>query len=137
MYVQDNDEYFPASLTWVDEIGSYVSDKDDIFSCPSDRDTISPTSYAINSNLTNQGFSGISHPSIFPVFFDRNTTGASSSYFAGCPPSAPNDPADPFYYVFCSDRHSGGTNFLFLDGRAAWVSKPANAGIDVLNFDTR
>lgn len=126
MYLQDHDEGFPNVFSWEDEISKYASEG--IFSCPSEKSA--ENGYAINSNVTNQKFSGISHSSTFPLLFDRNV--ASLSY-EGCPPDNPAN----FYYDFCSDRHTKGTNFLFLDGRAAWISNPENASTNILNFDAQ
>jgi len=114
MYRQDHDEGFPG-INWESEVGEYVSDNDRVFSCPSEKKNTS--GYAINSNVTGRQFSGISHSSSLPLLFDRNP---ASSFYEGCPPDNPAN----FYYDFCSDRHSNGTNFLFLDGHAAWISKP-------------
>lgn len=126
MYLQDNDESFPTVINWDGEVGVYVSDNDRVFSCPSEKSVTN--GYAINSNVTGQKFSGISHSSTFPLLFDRNPSGA----FQGNP-----DDDSGFYYDICSDRHSRGTNFLFLDGHAAWISKPADAGTYVLNFSAQ
>ena len=126
MYFQDNSEGFPDVVDWEGKIGVYVSDNDRIFTCPSEKNVTN--GYAINSNLAGQKFSGISHSSTFPLFFDRNPSGA----FQG----NPVDDTD-FYYGICSNRHSNGTNFLFLDGRAAWISQPINAGADILNFNAQ
>ncbi|MBU2494950.1 MAG: DUF1559 domain-containing protein [Candidatus Omnitrophica bacterium] len=126
MYLQDNAEGFPGVFSWEDEISKYASEGS--FYCPSEKSNSNDNDYAINSNLTGQKLSGISHSSIFPLLFDRNPDGAFQGKLG--------DPVD-FYYGTCSDRHSKGTNFLFLDGRAAWVSKPAEVGTDVLNFDTQ
>ncbi|MFA5393150.1 MAG: DUF1559 domain-containing protein [Candidatus Ratteibacteria bacterium] len=135
MYIQDNSECLPGMQEWVTTLGSYVSDNDQVFSCPSDPDKTSSTSYAINSYASGEKISAISHSSTFPVFFDRNTTGASSSYFTGCPPTAPSGPSDPFYYVFCSNRHTNGANFLFLDSHATWLSNPESVSSDILKFE--
>ena len=126
MYFQDNAEGFPNVVDWEGEIGVYVSDNDRVFSCPSEKSA--DNGYAINSNVAGQKFSGISHSSTFPLLFDRNP---ASGAFQG------NDSDFDFYYGICSDRHSNGTNFLFLDGRAAWISNPKNASINILNFDVQ
>jgi len=39
-----------------------------------------------------------------------------------------------FYYEICSNRHSGGTNFLFMDGHVFWILDPQNASSQVLDF---
>ena len=123
MYLQDNDEGFPSVLEWEDKISEYAAERS--FSCPSEKSVTN--GYAINKNVASQKFSGISHPSTLPLLFDRNPAGA----FQG------NDEDPGFYYSICSDRHTKGTDFLFLDSHAAWISKPAGAGTDVLNFDTQ
>ena len=126
MYLQDNAEGFP-SIDWEGEIGAYVSDNDRIFSCPSEKNNTN--GYATNSNAVEQKLSAINHSSTFPLLFDRNP---ASGAFQG------NDGDSGFYYDICSDRHTKGTNFLFLDGHAAWISKPADVvGTDVLNFGTQ
>ena len=125
MYLQDNAETMPGS-NWEDEVGIYVSDNDRVSTCPSDKQNAN--GYAINSNVIGQKLSGISHSSIFPLLFDRNPDGG---VFQGKPGDL------DFYYGTCSDRHSKGTNFLFLDGRAAWISNPEGASISILNFDVQ
>jgi prepilin-type N-terminal cleavage/methylation domain-containing protein/prepilin-type processing-associated H-X9-DG protein len=113
MYVQDHAEGLPG-LNWEAEVGIYVSDSDQISACPSEKSTTN--GYAINSNACGQKMSVVSgHPSTFPLLFDRNPL---SGVFQG----AYGDTG--FYYNICSNRHNNGTNFLFLDGHAAWISKP-------------
>jgi len=124
MYMQDNAEGFPGVFSWEDEISKYASEGS--FYCPSEKSNSNDNDYAINSNLTGQKFSGISHSSTFPLLFDRNPSGA----FQG----NPFDDEPIFYYDICSDRHNKSTNFLFLDGHAAWISNPKGADIGILNF---
>ena len=125
MYMQDHDEDLPG-VYWESEVGEYVSDNDRISTCPSEKKNIN--GYAINSNVAGQKFSGISHSSTFPLLFDRNP---AFGVFQG------NDSDDDFYYGICSNRHNNGTNFLFLDGRVAWISNPENASKSILNFDVQ
>ncbi len=126
MYLQDNQEHFPEdALDWDQKFGPYVSAQtnDNIYSCPSDPNKVNPLDYGINRKAANKGVVAISHSSTFPLIFDVVTSGEQR---IGAPESYSGDPTgDPgFYYDICSDRHTKGTNFLFLDGHAAWISKP-------------
>lgn len=124
MYFQDNGNHFPNVLDWEGEIGFYVWNNDKIFSCPSERNNTS--GYAINSNVTTDlSYASVKQSSTFPLLFDRNP---ASGVFQG------NDEDPGFYYDICSNRHSEGTNFLFLDGHATWIPKPAEADSTVLDF---
>jgi len=126
MYLQDHAEGFP-SVNWESEVGEYFSNNDRISSCPSEKKE--ENGYAINSNVTsNIKISAVGHSSTFPLLFDRN---AASSDYEGFPPSTPTN----FYYDFCSNRHSNGTNFLFLDGHAAWIPKPLEVNTAMLDFN--
>lgn len=129
MYLQDNQEHFPEdALNWDQDIGPYVSAQtnDNIFSCPSDPNKTNPLDYGINSKVQDMGLARIGHSSSFPVIFD---VVPANGQFIG----SPDDTG--FYYDVCSNRHTNGTNFLFLDGHAAWISKPKLADAGDLNFN--
>lgn len=129
MFLQDSEGVLPDDTTWVGELGKYVNDEETLYFCPSERvkDGLG-TDYAYNRNAVSKGSLEINHPSTFPLLFDRK---ANSGVLVGSPP------ADPlgFYYELCSNRHSNGTNLLFLDGHAAWFADPANISSDALNFN--
>ncbi|MCX5642626.1 MAG: DUF1559 domain-containing protein [Candidatus Omnitrophica bacterium] len=126
MYLQDNNEGFLGREIAVD-LDPYVPDGRS-FDCPSEKKSGTDGGYAINSNVIGQKLSIVGHPSTFPLIFDRSMV---SGVFQG------NDGDSGFYYDICSNRHSQGTNFLFLDSHAAWISKPKEAGKNILNFDVQ
>jgi len=127
MYLQDNAEYFPRGIGWEQKISPYLSESEDIFSCPTDLDKGNALDYGINSKITEKRLSVVRHTSTFPLFFDIVPTGGQ---FQGNPIDDPN-----FYYQICSNRHSGGTNFLFLDGHGVWIQDPKSVSPEVLNFN--
>ena len=113
MYVQDNDECLPPHsvdgvIYWVEAIkpygGEVLADK-----CPDYRGT--QVSYGLNSYLEDTGkkINYFISPSKAPLVFD--TKGGA---YAG----------NEKDWGWLDDRHSGGTNFCFLDGHAAWVFNP-------------
>ncbi len=118
MYVQDNDECLPPHSValipyWTEAIkpygGEIVADN-----CP---DWKGPgPSYGVNSWLgyTGKKINYFIRPTKAPLVFD--TKGA----YAGNETDLNN---------WLDDRHSGGTNFCFVDGHAAWVFNP-----DINNF---
>ena len=113
MYVQDNDECLPphsvAGITyWTEAIkpygGEILVDK-----CPDYRGT--QVSYGVNKHLGDTGkkINYFIRPSKAPLVFD--TKGKSAG-----------DEDDLSNWL--DDRHSGGTNFCFVDSHAAWVFNP-------------
>ena len=123
MYLQDYQEHFPTDLgspiPWDQQFAPYVSSNENVFSCSSDPNKRNPLDYGINSKVVGKGISGIGHSSFFPLVFD--VVPSRGQFIAN-----PDEDAD-FFYDICSDRHTKGTNFLFLDGHAAWISKPEGA----------
>ncbi|MFH0797533.1 MAG: prepilin-type N-terminal cleavage/methylation domain-containing protein [Candidatus Omnitrophota bacterium] len=133
MYTQDNYENLPSEIGWIDEVSKYVYEKEEIYSCPSEKNKRGATDYGYNAKAANRKLSGSNHVGIFPLIFDRNP-GADPVLAADPDPGSPNYYAN-FYYDFCSNRHYGGTNFLFLDGHATWIKAPMSAEINILNFN--
>ena len=117
MYVQDNNESLPPSNNgsgsqyWITAITPYGGEKvsDD---CPNWKAVMS---YGANSFLDDTGkkISLFSKPSQEPLVFD--TKGEYEATGSG------ND------YSWLDNRHSGGINFCFIDGHAAWVHDPEHA----------
>ena len=111
MYVQDNNECLPPYQTgviyWPERIkpygGEVVADN-----CP-DWKGLGP-SYGANKHLEQTGkkINYFIRPSKAPLVFDTK----------GIPAGDEND------LDWLDDRHSGGTNFCFVDGHAAWVFNP-------------
>ena len=133
MYAQDVGERLPGGTGWVNEVSKYVSNMEKVYFCPTERvHDGNGTDYGYNLHAEDKGLSAIGHTASFPLLFDRNTSSTSLGYLVGCPP---DNPVANFYYDFCSNRHNNGTVFLFLDGHAAWISKPADADPGILKFE--
>ncbi|PIW33668.1 MAG: hypothetical protein COW28_03345 [bacterium (Candidatus Ratteibacteria) CG15_BIG_FIL_POST_REV_8_21_14_020_41_12] len=116
MYVQDHNESLPPSRLptggqyWVTALENYGSYK--IGLCP---DYKGPSlGYGANKCLgeTGKKISYFAKPSQEPLVFDTK----DDCYEGG------ND-----NYSWLDNRHSGGTNFCFLDGHTAWIHDPENA----------
>ena len=137
MYCQDNQDTLPDNEPlanyWVGHLLDYVANNDNMYSCPTDMDKQNSCDYAYNRKAAEGLKLGdVNHPSTFPLIYDLNL---NAGVWVGDP-----DDTD-FYYEVCSNRHSGGTNFLFMDGHVLWifdpqkVSSPPNASSQVLDFN--
>lgn len=127
MFIQDNNEFMPESHEWHSALQEYLDFEEDVWLCPSDRSEDWPQ-YAYNSNAAGLKAAQVARPTFFALLFDRQP-GAGSSWA-----SSPDERAD-FFYAVCADRHGGGTNFLFLEGRVEWLSEPADIPSTLLTFD--
>ena len=139
MYCQDNRDTLPDNEPpgyWSGHLNDYVANNDNIYSCPTDmnKTNIEPD-YAYNRKaapVEGLKLGAVNHPSTFPLIYDLNL---NAGVWVGDP-----DDTD-FYYEVCSNRHLGGTNFLFMDGHVLWifdpqkVSSPPNASSQVLDFN--
>ncbi len=123
MYVQDHDEGLPVgqvgATNWWDTLGPYGGT--DVPDCPDYRGNDS--SYCMNEYMSGKKVSGFKDTSTKePLFFDGEHLLAAFENESN------------FFYEILSNRHSGGTNFCFLDGHAAWISDPENASPEVLHW---
>ncbi len=131
MYTQDYRETLPSTTGWYEGMPSlidYVSESGRIFACPTERTSLIyfHPQYGYNTNAGNLGLGAVNNPSSFPLLFDRSV-GAALIHGTDSDPN--------FYYQVCSDRHSGGTNFLFLDGRVNWFKDPASVSSQLIKFE--
>ncbi len=112
MYVQDNDEclppYWDGNVTyWPEKIkpygGEVLADN-----CPDWKGA--GQSYGVNAHLKDTGrkINYFIRPTKAPLVFDTKGVTAGNE-----------EDLD-----WLDDRHSGGTNFCFVDGHAAWVFNP-------------
>jgi len=116
MYLQDNNECLPPYGTeadtsyWVKAVkpygGEILADK-----CPDYHGT--EISYGVNKHLgeTGKKINFFIAPTKAPLVFDTK----------GGVPAGDEHNADP---EWLDNRHSGGTNFCFVDGHTAWVFNP-------------
>ncbi len=129
MYVQDYNETLPISLdgteNWMNTLSPYVSDAP-IDKCPSARDKTAPTTYGMNRDLSEKRLSQFSHTSIVPLFFDTTPEGIGGGMEGW------EDDSRNLHNI--STRHSGGTNFAFLDAHCAWVHNPEDAPEGILSW---
>ena len=122
MYVQDYDESLPPGDNWVTATEAYGGDNVD--SCLDYKGD--ENSYCMNENISGKKISEFKNTTSEPLLFDGEGASSSSEIAAHGSPD--------FFYKVLSNRHSGGTNFCFLDGHTAWIHDPENASEEILSW---
>ncbi len=143
LYAQDwNDWIYPVagtnvdpSISWYVQLNDHIKNEQ-VFHCPSDEDFIfndDNVSYGMNyggwdNNGVGLAFGDATRPAIkiIQVKNTSNTIYAADSIADGAEtrlimPAIKALPSLPGYRV--SDRHSGGSNFLWVDGHSKWLTK--------------
>lgn len=126
MYTDEHDFKFPpysdSSGRWYNIIQSYLTD-DNIWKCPDykyyDASTPGTQSYGYNSYLTNKDITAVKSTSKCMLVTDSG------------PPSSMNPGDGMGLYIiskvstmtYPGDRHSGGTNIVFVDGHVIWYKQ--------------
>lgn len=121
MYVQDNDERLPAGqegvANWWNALEPYGGTN--VPDCPDWKK--SGSSYCINNYMGRKKVSEF-----------KDTSTKEPLLFDGEGPLAAFENTPGFFYDILSNRHSGGTNFCFIDGHAKWISDPKDASSKIL-----
>lgn len=132
-YVQEHDGYFPSEHSWADDLMPYLKDRE-IFVCPSnDASLYGPFGGSFNvdylynirfvtlrARMIGKNEAGFSYTSINWLLRDYDL---GSSLFRT--PTTSCGPQNEYYTM-----HSGGANYLFLDGHTKWLTPEEFANID-------
>jgi prepilin-type N-terminal cleavage/methylation domain-containing protein/prepilin-type processing-associated H-X9-DG protein len=120
LYLQDYDEIFPSHSasgygSWHTTLNNNYIKNANVFSCPSDADFKWDTSmsYGYNYNYLSQGTNWISLTQIAKPSETILIADAGVDYVI-----APDGFGGTNHKI--SDRHSGGSNVLFVDGHVQW-----------------
>ena len=110
MYLADNNDRFPATERWVEEMMPYLRNEE-VLKCPAD-ESDAMCSYAMNEALSGTRLTEVQDPAGLVVFFETAHPGDN-------PVGGPDDVVSP-------PRHEGGNHYAFADGRAAWSDEVPN-----------
>lgn len=105
MYAMDNEERYPNSKNWYEEISIYLNTENDTLHCPSDEGAIS---YAMNSCLSEVNMSEVHGPQRTVLFYESSSNVINAS-------GTGQDIAVP-------SRHTDGNIFLFADGHTEIIN---------------
>jgi prepilin-type processing-associated H-X9-DG protein len=106
MYTQDYDDRLPPANKWTPSFLPYLEGTA-VLKCPSDKKT---HSYAMNQLLNGRAVLKIYRPDKTPSLFESNLHRSSASGTTAVIAKPP--------------RHDDGNNYLFVDGRVQWLTKP-------------
>ncbi len=110
MYLADNNDRFPATERWVEEMMPYLRNEE-VLKCPAD-ESGARSSYGLNKAVIGKSLVDVQDPAGLVVFFETAHPGDN-------PVGGPDDVVSP-------PRHEGGNHYAFADARAAWSDEVPN-----------
>jgi prepilin-type processing-associated H-X9-DG protein len=105
MYLADNDDAFPAAVSWRPLLEGYLKN-DAVLVCPGAED--GRGYYAYNASLSGRTVDDLGRPERVVIAFETDAARSLS----GGPELLPEEP-----------RHLGGDNYAFADGHATWSAR--------------